>query len=290
MNNRIDPALFSPAAVNLAKRLPSTTDPCGLIAFDVQSNKDEAQTILRIDHQLSTDHSFFGRYMASHFTQEPGYAGGSDSILKTNVVGADDMVHSFTLGQTSVLSSSMVNALRFAVNKVKVDNYQNQFFSPRDIGANIYSYLPGYMSLTITGGFTMYRHEHECVVPERHVSGGRGPHDGQREPPVRCRRQRAVLGKGTTHRRPGQWQLDLRWPATGLGLADLMVGRVTSVEHGGLGKLPVNSWYVGVYAQDSWRVSSRVTINGGVRWEPFFGQNVENGVNLCSTWRTSSRV
>ena len=65
---------------------------------------------------------------------------------------------------------------------------------------------------------------------------------------------------------------------TGLGLADLLVGRVTSVEHGGLGKLPVNSWYVGVYAQDSWRVSSRVTVNGGVRWEPFFGQNVENGV------------
>ncbi len=25
-------------------------------------------------------------------------------------------------------------------------------------------------------------------------------------------------------------------------------------------------------------MSSRVTVNGGVRWEPFFGQNVENGV------------
>ena len=80
----------------------------------------------------------------------------------------------------------------------------------------------------------------------------------------------------STSRANGNWIFDGR--ATGLGLADLMVGRVTSVEHGGLGKLPVNSWYVGGYAQDSWRVSSRVTINGGVRWEPFFGQNVENGV------------
>src|SRR5688572_1380181 len=29
VNNRVDPALFSPAAVNLARRLPSATDPCG---------------------------------------------------------------------------------------------------------------------------------------------------------------------------------------------------------------------------------------------------------------------
>ena len=66
------------------------------------------------------------------------------------------MVHSFTLGETTVFSSSMVNALRFAVNKVKVDNYQTTFFSPKDLGANIYSYYPGYMSMNVTGGFTMY--------------------------------------------------------------------------------------------------------------------------------------
>jgi hypothetical protein len=33
---------------------------------------------------------------------------------------------------------------------------------------------------------------------------------------------------------------------------------------------------MGLYAQDSWRVSSRVTVNVGARWEPYFGQNVEN--------------
>ena len=53
---------------------------------------------------------------------------------------------------------------------------------------------------------------------------------------------------------------------------------MTTVEHGGLGKLPVNSWYMGLYGQDSWRVSNRLTVNIGLRWEPFFGQNVENGV------------
>lgn len=31
VNNRVDPALFSPAAMNVAKFLPSSTDPCGEI-------------------------------------------------------------------------------------------------------------------------------------------------------------------------------------------------------------------------------------------------------------------
>ena len=80
----------------------------------------------------------------------------------------------------------------------------------------------------------------------------------------------------STSRANGNWIFN--GSATGLGLADLLVGPVTTVEHGGLGKLPVDSWYLGGYAQDSWRLNNRVTVNGGLRWEPFFGQNVRNGV------------
>jgi hypothetical protein len=156
VNNRINPALFSPAALNLARRLPTTTDPCGLISFDVASDRDEHQPIVRVDYQLGQSHSLFGRYMASKFTQPPGYAGGSDSLLKTDTPGAEDMVHSFTVGETTVFSSSVVNSLRLAVNKAKVHNFQTPFFSPKDLGIKMYSYLPGYMSVNVTGGFVLY--------------------------------------------------------------------------------------------------------------------------------------
>jgi outer membrane receptor protein involved in Fe transport len=35
--------------------------------------------------------------------------------------------------------------------------------------------------------------------------------------------------------------------------------------------------YEGLYAQDAWRATDRITVNAGLRWEPFTGQNVTQG-------------
>ena len=79
-----------------------------------------------------------------------------------------------------------------------------------------------------------------------------------------------------THARSGgDWNINGQ--ATGLGLADFLVGRVARLEHGGPADMPMHMWYVGTYAQDTWRASQRVTVNAGVRWEPFLGQALENG-------------
>ena len=202
-----------------------------------------------------------------------------DSILKTNVSGVDDIVHSTTFGETTVFSASLVNSIRFAVNKAKVDNYQTPFFSPRDIGANIYSYLPGYMSVTVTPGFQIYSGTNTKALffnDTYQIADDLTMVRGNHQIGIGANLQYWKADYTSTSRANGNWIFDGR--ATGLGLADVLVGRVTSVEHGGLGKLPVNSWFPAAYAQDAWRVSSRVTVNGGVRWEPFFGQNVENGV------------
>jgi outer membrane receptor for monomeric catechols len=37
-----------------------------------------------------------------------------------------------------------------------------------------------------------------------------------------------------------------------------------------------NTWYIGVYASDTWRAMDRVTLNLGLRWEPYLGNNYVN--------------
>ncbi len=277
VNNRINPALYSPAALNLARRLPSTTDPCGLITYDASENSDEAQTLARVDFQMGNDHSLFGRYLGTRNTQKPGYAGGTDNILKTSSKGANMASHSTTVGATTVFSASMVNSLRLAVNNGTVDVYQTPFFQPSDIGVKLYAYVPGYMTVNVTGGFLMYDTNtakalflNDTYQLAEDLTIVRGNHQFG----FGANLQYFKGNYTSTSRANGNWIFN--GSATGLGLADLLVGRVTSVEHGGPNRVIVNNWHMGLYAQDSWRVSSRVTANIGARWEPYFGQNVEN--------------
>jgi hypothetical protein len=79
----------------------------------------------------------------------------------------------------------------------------------------------------------------------------------------------------------GQW--DFNGQVTGLGLADFLLGRLAVLEHGGPGGTDPRQWYVGLFAEDAWRVTSRVTLNAGLRWEPFFGQHLQGRFGI-PTW------
>src|SRR5207248_1477954 len=69
INNRIDPALFSKAAVNVASKLPQTSDPCGLITYGTRNVTNEQQYVGKIDYQRSNNDSMFGRLMITRFKQ-----------------------------------------------------------------------------------------------------------------------------------------------------------------------------------------------------------------------------
>ena len=171
-------------------------------------------------------------FMATQIIAPPGYAGGSDNLLKTDFPGSNDLVHSITLGETTVFNASVVNAVHFAVNKAKVDNYQTPFFSPRDIGANIYSYLPGYMSLTITGGFRLYTGTNTKALflnDTYQVADDLTMVKGTHQFGIGGNLQYWTGDYTSTSRANGNWIFD--GSTTGLGLADFLTGRLTSVEH-----------------------------------------------------------
>lgn len=212
VNNRIDPALFSPAAVNLARQLPTPDDECGNITFAVTRDQDTYQPIGRVDFQASNNHSFFVRYMFTRLSQPEGYDGPGDNVLKAGpAVGRGNRTHSTSMGATSVFSSTVVNSVRVGINTSWVEVTHQPTFDPTSIGVNITTQLPGQFPLNVSGEFEISRGGgHRRDSREPHLFVFRRPDVPAGEPPVQARRERGVVVARVQFQLAVERQLDLR--------------------------------------------------------------------------------
>ena len=282
VNNRIDPSQFSRAALNMVKFLPATTDPCGEVTYSQRKDSNEWQYIGRVDYQRTADETIFGRYMATQ-ASVPNPMREGDSVLSlfdaannAGLQGMDGLAHSLALGDTRVFGANSVNSLRFSFNRSAVSRFSPDTFDPYDLGSDVYSYAPHVMWMRVQGAFEVQNQGNSRFLTNAsQVSDDftlvRGDHQ-------------LSFGANAaywkyyfqTHARSGGFWI-FTGQLTGLGLSDLLTGRVGRLEHGGPAILPMDQWYVGLYAQDTWRATPRVTLNYGLRWEPYFGQNVTSG-------------
>jgi hypothetical protein len=276
VGNRVDPALLSPAAVRIARQLPTTSDPCGQTSVTNPRSIEEWQGIGKVDFQLSQTNSLFGRYMATKYAYEPPF-GASQNILSTRLGGRDNLAQSLALGDTMVLSNTMVNNMRFAFNRTAIHRTHTTFFDVNDIGVNTFSYLQDYMLLNVTGGFnlgggteseSLFNTDSYTINDD--LTMIRGNHQ---------------FGLGVAF---AWWesltQANVRSPGTftfsgqvtGLGLADFLTGQPFTFIQSAPNTLHIKQKYFGLYGQDTWKLSPTMTFNYGVRWEPWFPQQHQN--------------
>jgi hypothetical protein len=275
--NRIDPAQLNPAAVAIARRLPQTSDPCGRVGVTNPRSIKELQAIGRMDFQLTQNHSIFGRYMATTYFFNPPYA-ESENILSTTIGGRDNLVQSIALGDTMVLSNTVVNNIRFAFNRSAVHRTHVNFFDPNDVGINTFSYLQDYMQMGVTGAFNLGGGtENDAIFHTNTWTFGdditmiRGNHQWG------FGAQFAYwdsISKANV-RSPGTFSFD--GGVTGLPLADFMLGRPFTFIQSAPNTLDNHQYHFGIYGQDTWRMTPTMTLNYGVRWEPWFPQQHDNG-------------
>ena len=216
--------------------------------------------------------------MMTSYDEPSPFSLNPDNVLSTATPGLDNLAQSLAGGSTLVFGNNTVNSLRFAFNRTSIHRGSPPWFEPQDLGSRVYSYNPGEMVLTITGGFNI-----SAGTATTGLFNTNTYQIGDDLSIVRGNHQFS-FGANTaywkmdflTHARSGgDWNINGQ--ATGLGLADFLVGRVARLEHGGPAYMPMHMWYVGTYVQDTWRASQRVTVNAGVRWEPFLGQVLETG-------------
>ena len=274
VNNQINPALFSPAAVKIAKMLPPTTDPCGQIAYSQTTKPRESQPIGRVDWQVSPSHQLFARYQLSTTFWDPAYLNSDGNLLSATLGGRDNAQHSLAVGETWVINNTMINNIRVAVDRTRVLRTHADLFGPEDVGIKMYSHIPHYMNITTTGAFsintgtetfsfykpntyalsddfTMVRGNHQYGI-----GGAMSLSDWKTESNVRS------MGP-----------ISFNGAVTGLPLGDFLLGRMFEFRESTPFRQNITQPYIALYAQDTWRASSQITINYGARWEPWFPQN-----------------
>ena len=280
VNNRIDPSQFSKAGFNLAQRViaatPAPLNDCGLIRFGRPTKSDEWQTVGRVDFQKSAKNSIFGRYFNFHNTSPAGTALDPRNILNATT-GYSVFQQAFSIGDTYLIGPNTVNAFRFSATRIAGSHLASKTFTACDIGMNVYcGYVPDRIVVQvspsgfgITGSFSNGDRAGESnFVANDDLNLVRGTHQisiGGNE----------KWAQSIVHTRYiAANRININGSVTGSGLGDLLTGKLATLTVGGPYYINMRQWQTAAYANDTWKVSPKLTVTGGVRWEPFFPQNL----------------
>ena len=269
---------LSPAALNISKFLPKSSSVCGRVSTGNPLSENRLQVPVRLDYQLGDKQSLFARYLVTRIDTKVPFDINPGDLLTTSGNGTDDQAQSLTLGHTFVINPTMVNSFRVFGNRVGSNKPGPKFpFDARGVGLNINSYLPNFVGIIVAGGFNL------GVPANFNVSTGATTNFGLNED-VSLVRGSHQLSVGATLMRALLVGNSNAWDAgvftivglpaaaggTGNAIGDFLVGRILNIHQANPNPNYTTQNFLGLYAADVWKANSRLTLNYGVRWNPFF--------------------
>jgi hypothetical protein len=267
-------SLFDPASLKLASKLPPTNgSPCGQTSFGLVTQINEGQYVGRVDYQINQKESLFVRYTTTSYYRPPSYTFTPGNLLSTGQGGFNDRTQSTILGDTYLFSPTTVNAFRMAWNRIAIARMNADFFSACDLGVQMYcGYLPHQSYFAVTGDFTV------GVPTGTHgVSHSNTYQLNDDVTLVRGKHQITLGGSGANYRMVFYGtvyaQNMFNFPSVGAFLE----GQFNSNEISLPNDLIQGKYFAAGYASDTWKVTPRLTVNIGLRWEPFLPPQMKNG-------------
>lgn len=269
-NNFISPTRFDSSAAKLVKNfIPVSADPCGLVFFGQPANNPDDQWIGRIDYARSDKHNLYARYFIYDYLAQT-FFDGKNALTTGPNPGNQQRSQTITLGDNYTFSPSTTNSFHATFDRRR-DNRGSaaNLFGPSDLGINMFQNVPNYIQLTISNYFNV-----GCGTC---ASAYFDINTFQLSDDVTVIRGRHQLGFGvdgrknqfnSTNNQQSNGQITFNGNTTGDALADLMIGRMSNFTDGNVLSDYLRQTVFAAYAQDTFRATSRLTLNLGVRWEP----------------------
>lgn len=267
----IPPDMISPVAAAILQKVPTSTDPAGKLLYAVPSNSRNHQVLGKLDYNAGA-HQISGSFFYVRYT-DPGWNGGG--TLLNYRLGQLQTTQEYKISDTYTIRPNLMNLL--TVDGLMLDSIQTRTapYSIFDFGnINLAKPAAQFQEIGVT------------------VTGFSGWGSGGPQPPGEWLRNNVEVSEMLTWVRGGHsmymgaeitpWVrfdsttgyqeepvFNFNGSFTGNALADFLLGRInTMTQTAGKAKF-TRGHQVAAFFQDNWRVTQRLALNVGLRWEPF---------------------
>jgi hypothetical protein len=280
-DNFVDPdTYFNPGTRAIAALLPDTTDRLGhLITNGFPQINDFNEGTARVDYNPSEHHRISGRLFLNFFNQ-PAYS--SEDLISTNRSWIVDW-QNYGGNWTWTINPHMVNS---------VNGTFARMFSTSNSGLKIDGQPVCYSQFSNVHDGTAYA---PCGIEYLQVSGGPGPGFGigQNYNAINRRtwgvsdtlsisKGKHLIAAGVDTLRNYilintnyfaepliAFQGGPNGNFTGYGFSDFLMGQESLFIQGGGSSIGLDAWLIAPFVSDQIKITPRLTVTAGVRWEPF---------------------
>jgi carboxypeptidase family protein len=274
--NMITPDMMDTAATNLLAKIPLSTAGGVTVLPRSPVRQSEHEAMGRVDYNLSDRNHLYGRYFFTRYLNDP-FIGKQNPLQSSS--GFEDRVQDIGLSDTFNFTSSLVNIFTFAYTRNHSTILPGTPFSLADIGSKVSVTNPPELRLNVSGYFSL-------------STGAPGEFDRDNfrfTDDMNWVRGRHIIIFGGDFLRPSvvlnndyKQNPRLRFRShSGNAFADYLLGYVDNFQQGGgeFGSHRAN--LVSMYVQDNYQFRPNLTLNFGLRWDPFPGYTDSLGRTEC---------
>jgi hypothetical protein len=261
------PAALSPVTANFLKYVPPLTTS-GSILFQEPDNFDQSEITARADQELSPKDKLTERYFSDSYILQ-GVENLSNILSVAD--GAANHYYNSLISETHTFNDHVVN------NFIISNQLQNDARGPisssldvADLGVNIWQ--PAYKQINqifVEGGYfeisvnpqAFFRRGNYTVTDDIHFLLGRHNIDAGYHGEL------SKIDVNNLFEQPGQFNFSST--GTNDSIASFEFGYLFQMNQASGQFFSPRGKFQGAYVQDSWKATPNLTLNYGVRWEPF---------------------
>jgi hypothetical protein len=280
----LSPALINPITLAILQAklpggnfaIPSPTTSTGLTPISALSTFREDQFNANVDFTLSQKHTFSAKnFFASNPTTQANYNFAGLGNGPTQLPGTGGTLHIIqslnSLTDTYVFNSNIVNQARFGFSRLRVTSLPVEPFTAQQFGISnpIGNLFPGMPTITVTGLFTL------GSSPFADQSSRINAYTVSDTVSIVAGNHR--IRTGGEYRRS---QVNFYFNAFSRGqlifptFANFLLGQSISILGSGVYDRALRTNDLSGFVQDDWKVSKRLTLNLGLRYD-YYGLPVD---------------